>query len=111
MMGEVLGPAHWAAARRRRAMLGKAPRLAVRRVLMLREYRNGQWRAAICAWRFGRWLAPEWLCEPCSLKAARSAAFAVWRAGQRMPAAWQYATDSTARPLRFGQNEPRAVTA
>lgn len=105
MSGQVLGASAWYAARARRARSGKAPPLALRRSILLRQRGNGEWYVAIYTWRFGRWLEPEWLCPSGPLERAKKAARDAWRRS-RLPALWHYAGETGCRPLRFGLNEP-----
>ena len=108
MSGQVLHVGRWYAARARRARAGKAPGLALRRTILLRQRANGQWYAAVYTWRFGRWLEPEWLCASAPLDCAKAAARDAWRR-TRLPALWHYAGERDCRPLRFGLSEPGEV--
>lgn len=95
----------WAQARDLRASRGKAPRLAVRRAIVLRQGSNGHWVAGIHEWRFGAWKPPTWLCGWESLPEARKAALEAWDR-HKIPLLWAYHDERGLRPFFTGLNEP-----
>jgi hypothetical protein len=102
---QVYSVAHWQRAREIRARSGRAPRLAVQRVILLREVEGGRWAAAVHQFRFGRWSGPEWICPAASLADARAAALAEWSMCG-IPVVWAYRDDGSMRPFYAGLNEP-----
>lgn len=105
MSGRVYWPDEWRQARERRAASGRAPRLAVRRSILLRQAPEGEWVAAIYEWRFGKWKQPTWLCGRTALPQARRAALAAWEE-HRLPLLWAYADEVGVRPFYPGLSEP-----
>jgi hypothetical protein len=104
-MARVYPPACWARARAARAVRGKAPRLAVRRSILMRQSKSGTWSVGIFEWRFGKWQKPEWLCGSAPFEEARGAVDKAWHR-YRLPMAWGYATDTHLRPFLLGSSEP-----
>lgn len=105
MTALVYASAEWFAARERRARAGKAPRLALRRCIMLRQQADGTWCVGIYTWKLGRWLKPDWVCPPASLAQARGAARAAWQQS-KLPIMWHYSGRKGLQPFRFGYSEP-----
>jgi hypothetical protein len=104
-MARVYSAACWARARAARAVRGKAPRLAVRRSILMRQSKSGTWSVGIFEWRFGKWRKPEWLCGSVTFEEARATIDAAWKR-YRLPMAWGYAADKHLRPFLFGASEP-----
>jgi len=106
MSAHIYWPDAWRQARDRRAVSGKAPRLAVRRSILLRQAPEGEWVAAIYEWRFGKWKQPTWLCGRTGLSEARQVALAAWET-HRLPLLWAYRDENCMRPFHLGHSEPR----
>ncbi|MEN2786076.1 hypothetical protein ACFOKI_06690 [Sphingomonas qilianensis] len=105
MTARLYSPTDWARARARRAIRGKAPRLAIRRSILMRQSKSGAWSVGIFEWRFGKWQKPQWLCGSVSFQDARETVSDAWQQ-YRLPVAWGYAADDRLRPLLFGFSEP-----
>lgn len=110
MSARVYWGGSWQRARELRASRGQAPRLAVRRAILLREGANGRWVAGIYEWRFGRWKPPIWLCGWCTLAEAREAALDAWDQ-HRLPLLWAYHDERGMRPFFRDLNEPKIARA
>lgn len=100
----------WREASEERVRRGKAPRLAVRRAIVLRQGSKGRWIAGLCEWRFGICKAPTWLCGWTTLPEARAAALETWEA-KRLPLLWAYNGERRMRPFFRDLNEPSAALA
>ena len=100
----------WREASEERVRRGKAPRLSVRRAILLRQGPNGNWIAGLCEWRFGICQEPTWLCAWTTLAEARTAALDAWEA-KRLPLLWAYHGERRMRPFFRGLNEPSAALA
>lgn len=98
----------WVDARERRARSARRPRIAIRRVIVLRGHADGAWSITVWTWRAGRWTAPEHVYQGASFAAARAETFNVWKR-LRLPVAWHCADGLGLRPLRFGIGELRQV--
>ncbi|MDY7525848.1 hypothetical protein [Sphingomonas sp. 10B4] len=109
MTARVFGIERWRDARVNRARVGKAPRLAVRRTILLRQTVAGSWAVTVQEWRFGMWKQPEVLCRGVPLPKARATALAAWR-DRRLPLLWAY-LDNNTRPFHEGRSEPREARA
>jgi len=104
MIAHVFPVAAWYEARAPRAKAGKAPRLAVVRMIVLRQQPNGDWSVAVYGRRFGVWSKPQWLgCGP--YKDARRILERAWQ-DWRLPIVWAYRDDKHARPFCFDAREP-----
>lgn len=110
MSARMFGPRDWEAARQRRALAGRAPRLVLRRLIMLRQQPGGSWRVVVHTWRYGRWLPPELLCASAPKAHAQHVARDAWKR-MGLPVMWQGIGDAKPRPLRFGRNASQAVLA
>ena len=109
MTGHVYPQSEWFKARAARARAGKAPRLAVIRVILLRQRTDGRWGVMLYERRYGKWSKPEWLCPMTSYGEARAATMKAWRK-YRLPIAWAERNDTLLHPFRFGDSEPREAT-
>ena len=107
MSARIYWPSAWSHAREHRARSGKAPRLAVRRSIVLRQGPEGDWSAGVFEWRFGAWKKPNWLCGRVALAEARAAALAEWEK-HKLPLLWSYYGEGV-RPFYEGLNEPKAA--
>ncbi|WP_426265161.1 hypothetical protein [Sphingomonas sp. PWP1-2] len=105
MSARIYWGAAWKRARDLRASRGKAPRLAVRRAILLRQGANGSWIVGIHEWRFGIWKPPTWLCGWSTLPDARKAALDAWDQ-HRLPLLWAYHGERNMRPFFRNLNEP-----
>lgn len=110
MTAQISPASSWWRARNQRALTGKAPRLAVRRSILMRQAPNGSWTVAVCEWRFGKWKKPEWLCQSVPFDQAHGVTLQAWRQ-YRLPVCWSYSSDTRLRPFLFGRNEPAESAA
>ena len=100
----------WHRARARRAVAGKAPRLAISRTIVLRESASGGWSVSIYTQRFGVWGKPERLCDVLPFDTARSVAVEAWRR-LRLPMARVFRSDGKLRPFRLDAADMKGVQA
>ncbi len=110
MTAHVYSVSCWWHARQNRARSGKAPRLAVRRSILMRQTPRGSWAVAVCEWRFGKWKKPEWLCQAVPFDEAHSVMLQAWQQ-YRLPVFWSYSDETRLRPFLFGRNEPAESAA
>jgi hypothetical protein len=106
MTGQVYPTSAWLRARAARASAGRAPRLAVTRMIVLREYADG--RCAVCLQerRFGVWQKPEWLSGVTTYAKARAAVETAWRR-HRLPVVFARFGERTLHPFHI--NRPRPI--
>jgi hypothetical protein len=98
MTARVYSSGEWLRARARRAIAGKAPRLAVRRCIYIRPWSNDRWATCIAEWRFGKWKDPQWLCGATTFDDARAVAVNAWNI-HRLPIMWATGKDRYLRPF------------
>ncbi|MDQ0839411.1 hypothetical protein [Sphingomonas faeni] len=105
MTAQVYSAAAWVRARADRALSGKAPRLAVIRMLVIRQRPDGGWGVGLMERRYGVWKKPEWLCGATSYAAARAVAEKAWRK-HRLPIAYVRPGERSMRPFHINRPEP-----
>jgi hypothetical protein len=108
MSAVVYPAAAWMQARYHRASVGKAPRLSVTRMMLLRQIDDERWTVAVHVKRHGIWGKPQWLTGPVPYPQARCVVADAWRQCP-LPIGWAYRGEKRMRPFYFDHSEPVAV--
>ena len=98
----------WMQARYHRASVGKAPRLSIARMMLLRQIDDERWTVAVHVKRHGIWGKPQWLTGPVPYSQARRVVADAWRQCP-LPIGWAYQGEKRMRPFHFDHSEPVAV--